>query len=171
MSQSGSYGTSGGGGGDVLYLAGNVGGNVSPDINGLINIIGSGLVSVSGNPATNTLTISFSGTGQAWSTIGASQTLVVNNGYFCTSGGALVLTLPAISSVGNIIEITLDGSASFEIAQNAGQSICVGNQVTTTGVGGSLTTLNQGDAIRLVCSVANNRWNAMPGTMGSFTIV
>ena len=173
MSQGGTFSTGGSGGaGIVEFLSGNTGGMVGPDAMSNINIVGSGLVAISGNAGTNTLTVSFTGAGQAWAVITGSGTLVVDTGYVCVSpGGALVLTLPVTSSVGNVIEITLDGATSFQIAQNAGQSIRVGNQVTTVGVGGSLTTLKQGDSIRLVCSVANNRWNAMPGTMGSFTII
>ncbi len=47
------------GGGDVLFLAGNTGGNVGPTGAGVINVIGDGTtVNVAGNAGTNTLTIS-----------------------------------------------------------------------------------------------------------------
>lgn len=41
----------------VDFLAGNTGGDVGPDTNGLINVVGDGVITVSGDPGTNTLTI------------------------------------------------------------------------------------------------------------------
>jgi hypothetical protein len=116
------------------------------------------------------ITISSTAAGTTWTPIAASQTLAVNNGYICSGGGALILTLPAVSSVGDIIEITLDGSASFSVHQGAGQTIKMGNQVTTAGVGGSLSSSQQGDSLRMVCSVANLRWNIL-SSMGNLTVV
>jgi len=58
MSQAGSIsGSGGGGGGPIDTLTGNTGGAVSP-LAGNINIVGDGLtLTVSGNPATHTLTV------------------------------------------------------------------------------------------------------------------
>ena len=53
--------SSGGPMGDVLELTGNSGGPVGPSGLGNINIVGSGIIDVVGNPGTNTLTISTSG--------------------------------------------------------------------------------------------------------------
>lgn len=51
-----------GGFGDVAFLKGNTGGNVPPDINGVINVIGDGTtITIAGNPGTNTLTASLVG--------------------------------------------------------------------------------------------------------------
>ena len=106
-----------------------------------------------------------------WHTIIASQALVVNEGYICIApGGALSLSLPVVSAVGDIIEVTLDGSTSFTITQGAGQQIRLGNLATTAGVGGSLASSQQGDSIRMVCSVANLKWNIL-SSMGNPTIV
>lgn len=58
MSQIISFGQGGGGGGgDVLTLTGNTGGAVGPT-GGNINVVGTGTISVAGNPGTSTLTIS-----------------------------------------------------------------------------------------------------------------
>lgn len=106
-----------------------------------------------------------------WSSITASQALLVNRGYFCVSpGGALSLSIPATSSEGNIIEIALDGATSFTITQGAGQSIKLGNLTTTAGVGGSLASTQQGDWVRLVCRVANLTWVVL-GVEGNLTVV
>ena len=160
-----------GGLGDVVSLTGKSGGPVFVDTNNNINIVGSGFVTITGVPGTHTLTATVSGTGLlTWQTIGASQTLAVNNGYICTGGVNLALALPAVSAIGDIIEITLDGSTSFQITQAAGQSIKVGSGTTTAGIGGSITSTMQGDSIRLVCSVQNLRWNVL-STVGNFTTV
>jgi hypothetical protein len=59
MSQAGSIGSSGGSGGSgVQTLTGDVGGAVSPDGSDNINIVGGGSITVTGDPGTNTLTIS-----------------------------------------------------------------------------------------------------------------
>jgi hypothetical protein len=111
------------------------------------------------------------GEGEVWSTISASQTLAINNGYICISpGGALSLALPAVSAVGSIIEVTLDGATSFTVTQSAGQSIVIGNDHTTAGVTGSLASTQQGDSLRMVCSVANLRWNVL-SSMGNLTVI
>lgn len=127
--------------------------------------------SITITPGAGTINLSVSGGVAQWSTITASQTLAINHGYICISpGGALALLLPAVSAVGNIIEITLDGATSFTVTQGAGQQIRIGNTATTAGAGGSLASTQQGDSIRMVCSVANLKWNVL-SSMGNPTIV
>lgn len=156
--------------GVVDFLQGNSGGQVGPDGTHTVFLVGAGTISVTGNAGTNTLTISDMDT--SWSSISASQSMASNNGYFCVSpGGALVLTLPATSVQGDVIQIALDGATSFSIHQLAGQQILYGNQQTTLGVGGSLTSTQQGDSLRLICRIPNLRWVVSPGTMGNLTVV
>lgn len=133
-----------------------------------LNVLGAGSITTSG--AGSTVTISVSGSGITWSTISASQTLAVQHGYFCISpGGALSLLLPATSVIGDIIEVTLDGATSFVITQGAGQSIRLGNLSTTAGVGGTLTTTQQGDTVYMVCQTANLKWNVL-SSMGNLLL-
>lgn len=149
-----------------LVIAGNTGSG-SP-VADTFNIIGA--AGTTTNVSGNTLTITGDGLGVTWSVIGASQALAVNNGYVCTTGAALSLSLPATSTRGQVVEITLDGSTSFTVTQAAGQSIRFGNVSTTVGVGGSMVTTAQGDSIRMVCSVANTKWNVL-SSVGNLTIV
>ena len=59
MSQFTIFNAAGGGGGGLLNtLTGNSGGAVGPTVGGTINVVGSGLITATGNPGTNTLTIS-----------------------------------------------------------------------------------------------------------------
>lgn len=135
----------------------------------ILNIVGGPGVTTVGSG--NTITINLSALASAWTRITADQTLGVNKGYFCVSpGGALSLALPAVSVVGDEIEVSLDGATSFTITQGAGQSIKDGNVETTAGVGGSLSSTQQGDTFKIVCSVANLRWNVI-SEIGNLTIV
>lgn len=155
----------------VKTVEGNSGGFVYPSITGNLNILGSGSVTVSGNPSTNTLTISSSALGLTWNNITSSQTLSANNGYFCNSpGGALTLLLPTTSNVGDVVYVTLDGATSWSVTQSAGQQVRFGNQTTTSGAGGSINSTMQGDTIFLVCSVANTRWNEI-SSQGNLSII
>lgn len=106
-----------------------------------------------------------------WSAVSVNTAMAVNHGYIAISpGGALTFSLPAVSAVGDQLALILDGSTSFTITQGAGQTIRLGNAITTAGVGGSMTSTQQGDAVTLVCSVANLKWNVF-SSMGNPTIV
>lgn len=143
---------------------------VAIPIGNVIEIKGAPGSNVSTSASGNTVFINVTGITH-WQTIIASQPLLVNNGYICIApGGALSLSLPAVSAIGDLIEITLDGSTSFTVTQGAGQSIRLGNLATTAGVGGSLASTQQGDSLRMVCSVANLKWNVV-SSMGNPTIV
>lgn len=152
--------------GVVDFITGNTGGAVGPDGANNITLVGAGTITVTGNAGTNTLTIS--DMDSSWSSISASTGMAVNKGYFCVSpGGALVLTLPAVSVQGDVIQIALDGATSWTIAQLAGQSIVCGNVTTTAGVTGSLISTQPGDSVRMICRVANTRW-VVVSSVGSF---
>lgn len=136
---------------------------------GILNIVGGTGITTSG--AGNTVTISSTVAPVAWSVISASQTAVVNNGYFCNAAGTLALALPAASSVGDIIEVSnINTATGTQITQGAGQQIRFGASTTTLGAGGSLTSIALGDALKLVCSVANTTWVAV-SAVGSWTVV
>jgi hypothetical protein len=92
-----------------------------------------------------------------WIPVSTSQTMKTATGYIATSG-TLVLTLPVSSSVGQLLSVSLEGATSWQIAQNAGQQIRMGNTLTTSGTGGSLSSTAQGDTVTLVCSVSSTNW-------------
>jgi len=115
--------------------------------------------------------VSTNGNTVNWQSISANQTLVKNTGYFCISpGGALSLALPstASSTIGDIIEITLDGATSWTITQAASQQIRFGNLQTTSGVGGSLASTAAGDTLRMVYQ-SSGKWNVL-SSVGNLTI-
>ena len=108
-----------------------------------------------------------------WSTVVASSiSMVTNNGYIVNySIGAVTLTLPAVSSVGDELIILGLSASGYSIAQLTGQQVIIAPSTTTLGVGGSLTTTNRYDAITLRCMVANSIWGVSSNPQGTFTIV
>jgi hypothetical protein len=106
-----------------------------------------------------------------WSVITANQNAAVNNGYIANKASNLVLTLPTTAAVGTLIEITgMNTALGWTIAQNVGQQIFFGTSTTTSGTGGSLSSSNIYDAVRLVCNVANTSWIVI-SSIGNITVV
>lgn len=93
----------GGGNPDIETLTGNIGGPVGPDGAFNINVIGTGNILVTGNPATNTLTISEVSTTTI--TFTTDDTNVVS-----PDGAGNVNVLAAISSDFNFAELQTVGS-------------------------------------------------------------
>jgi hypothetical protein len=97
--------------------------------------------------------------------------LVADKKYVANNGATLItFTLPTTAAFGTTIEISGLSSGGWTIAQNSGQSINFGNEVTTTGVGGSLSSSNKNDYIKILCVTANMTWNVI-GSIGNITIV
>lgn len=148
-------------GSDIEVLTGNAGGPVPPNAAHNVNIVGAGGTTVTGNPATNTLTISIAAAGITWTRDAlAAIALGTDEGHIPTNAGLTTYTLPAAAVVGTVIRIVGESAAFWTIAQNAGQSIDVGNVSSTVGVGGSVTATNRYDCIELICRVTNTVWSA-----------
>jgi hypothetical protein len=100
---------------------------------------------------------------------GTTQAAAVNQAYGCNNAGDVTVTLPATAVIGSEVQVSnLQGG--FTVAQNAGQSITVGNLTTTTGTGGSLSSSDLGDNVILKCVVANSGWYAY-AIQGNLTVV
>lgn len=171
MSQVTQFIPGGGPGAIVETLTGNSGGAVGPTGNN-INVVGSGAITVVGNPGTSTLTISDTGGGLPWTVeTGAAVAMANNNGYIANRAGLITFTLPAVSPVGSILRLTnINTALGWTVAQGAGQQIFIGNQSTTAGAGGSLSSAALGDTIEMVCTVANNNFQVI-SMIGNITVV
>lgn len=90
-----------------------------------------------------------------WSVVTGSTSLVTGNGYVSNSASVLPFTLPATAAVGDHYKITGFGAGGWTLGQNAGQTIHLGNNPTTTGTGGSIASQNRYDGIELICVEAN----------------
>jgi hypothetical protein len=101
----------------------------------------------------------------------ASQAMVSNTTYQSHYSGLVTFTLPTTSNLGDRVMVTGFGAGGWTITQGSGQQIIVGNQQSTVGAGGSVSSINQYDGIDLVCAVANTTWQTISGPQGSLTIV
>jgi hypothetical protein len=106
-----------------------------------------------------------------WNTVpGTSQTMAASNGYYTTNVSTTTLTLPTSGcAAGTMMAVIGTGTGLWTIAQNAGQSIQFASQVTTTGTGGSLVASAQGNAVWLLCTVANTTWYVTQ-SIGNITV-
>lgn len=105
-----------------------------------------------------------------WNNVtGTSQAAAVNNGYIANNASLVTVTLPSTASIGNIVKIAGSGAGGWKLAQNSGQLVHFGNQVTTTGTGGSLASVNQYDAVEVICITANTTW-AVISSQGNLTV-
>lgn len=134
---------------------------------------GSGITITEG---AGTITIAASGGGggaggvSAWVDVtGTSQAMSVNTGYRANNASLVTLTLPATAAQFTVIRVAGSGAGGWRIAQNAGQNIQVGNQVSTTGVTGSVSSTNRYDTLELICTVADTTWQALSG-WGNLTV-
>lgn len=95
--------------------------------------------------------------------------LAKNKGYILNNNALTTATLPVAIQAGHRIAIAGAGTGKFLIAQNAGQSIKLGNISSTGGVMGSLASALQYDAIELLCIVDNSVFMVI-NSVGNFVI-
>lgn len=129
----------------------------------------------SGIGNTGWLPISTSGGGVfTWVNVtgGSPVNMSVNMGYVSNDPASnITFNLPTTAAFGTVLRLTNAQSAfNFTIAQAAGQSIQFGNNITTVGIGGSVSSTMNGDSIELVCIVANLKWQVL-STTGNLTFV
>lgn len=151
---------------NIMRLGGGTGSGTGQQnatfISGINGVTSSNPLMVTINSATDQLGVLASGPAFfTWHVIiGASQTMVSNNGYISNYAGTLAYLLPATSAIGDIIEVTSIAAQPWSISLNAGQYIqCV--NVETTPTTGSITSTAIGDSIRMVCTVTDTAWTVL----------
>lgn len=136
----------------------------------ILNVLGGAGITTSGSG--NTITISAIGAAFTWHDVVASpQTLVVENGYVTDLVAGITYVLPATATFGS--EIAIAGKLGlWTITQNANQQILIGNQSSTPGVGGSISSTNVGDCVQLLCITggASTIWRVV-NSIGNITVV
>lgn len=126
---------------------------------------------ISINNTAGGITISSTATGFVWNEVtGTSSSMAVANGYVANNVALVTLTLPATAAFGDVIKVAGKGAGLFKVGQNASQTIHFESSDTTTGTGGSLTSLNQYCALELLCITANTDFEVL-SSVGSFTVV
>jgi hypothetical protein len=144
------------GGSTIDTITGNTGGAVGPDSSDNINLVGTGGVSVAGNPGTNTLTISASGGGITWTDEATSFSAAASNGYFVTGNATAIL--PASPAQGDVCAFNCVAGITLTIRANTGQFIAA--STATSSSGGTCINTAKGDAITLFYRAASSTWQA-----------
>ncbi len=109
--------------------------------------------------------------GMMWEQVtGTSQAITVNRAYVPFNVALTTFTLPSTAVFGDQFMIEGYGSGGWTIAQNSGQSIIMGTNTSTVGVGGSVSSTMQNDNVLIVCIVANTIFKAVNWT-GNLTVV
>jgi hypothetical protein len=101
----------------------------------------------------------------------ASAAMVTNNAYQANNSSLVTLTLPTTSTFGDALWVSGYGAGGWAIVQGTGQQIIIGDESTTVGVGGSLSSTNQYDGIELYCVVPNLIWKNISGPQGVLTYI
>ncbi len=101
------------------------------------------------------------GSSFSWNIVTTDTPMIKNNGYITNSASPITLNLPTSASVGDIIEVCGENTGGWIISQASGQQIVIGNQVSTLGVLGSLSSTMSTDCVRLVCTVTNNTFEVL----------
>lgn len=105
-----------------------------------------------------------------WQEVAVNTNMDTNNGYITNAAGSIDLALPTTASVGDRVRITRKGAGDFVVVQAAGQSIRFGSSITTTGATGSITSLNVGDSLEILCITENTGWQVLSSIGAGFTI-
>jgi len=103
---------------------------------------------------------------------GLTQQMIINGVYIPNNAALVTMTLPAVASVGQIVQVVGFGAGGWIIAQNALQTIHGngGTGSTTIGVTGSLASTGRYNSVELMNVVANTDWVVM-NQSGTLTAV
>jgi hypothetical protein len=144
---------------------------VEPDVNGNVNILGGTGCETSGQGPGSTVTINVNAAGLTWEVVtDATKTIEIGKGYFANAAGGVTFTLPATAAIGDAFAVSAMNADGFTIAQLAGQNIRIGNNVSTTGVAGSVVSTLIGDGLMAVCAVADTSFQAALPPQGNLTV-
>jgi len=161
MSQAGRY-TSGSGAAPVETLTGNTGGAVPPT-GGNINVVGTGVVSVAGNPGTSTLTISVDDT--------VATTYDTDSGTATPAGNILDIFGSAgitTSGAGNVVTISTDGSFATTYDTDSGTATPAAGILDIVGAS-NITTSGVGNTVNISVAGTTNHCVQVGNASGSLT--
>lgn len=138
---------------DIQTITGDEGGPVDPDFNGNVNIIGGTGITTSGD--ISTLTINAAASPHLIWEVNTTSPIntEVEKAYIANGAGVITYNLPALAVLGDEFAFYDLGGNGFIIQGQEGQTIRLGNQVTSSG--GIVTSSAIGDVIWIVCAIEN----------------
>src|SRR3990167_3073553 len=137
MSQAGRYNVIVAGSGNVNTITGELGGSVTGDAAGNVNLVGSGDLVVTGTPGTNTLTISFAAGSNAITQLGTDAGTAQP-----VAGLVDIVTADALldsSAAGNTVTLTTGATVPNSFATDGGAATPAAHVLTIAG-GDNITT-------------------------------
>jgi len=141
--------------GDIQTILGDGGSPVTPDAEGNVDIIGGLGVTTSGSGSS--LTINASLPSLHWLEDTTTPINVsISEAHISNAPSQIVYNLPAVAGIGDGFAFFDLGGNGFSITANTGQTIRVGNQVTTAA--GTVTSTAIGDIIWIVCGIADTEF-------------
>lgn len=132
----------------ILTITGDVGGAVGADGANNINLLSGGNITVTGNPGTNTLTISLDVTVASTYTadVGSAMPAANNINIFGTNG-------ISTSAAGSTVTVTAGGTIPTTFTEDAGSATPAANNLNIVG-GSGITTAGAGDTVTITADAA-----------------
>lgn len=94
-----------------------------------------------------------------WYSINSDQTLAIGKNYLIKSGGLVRGTLPTTAPVGSKIRVAGAGDGPWEIRHANGCKVILNSvKQTTATVSGAVQSIDNYDAVELMCITANTDW-------------
>jgi len=104
-------------------------------------------------PLTGTIVVVFP---SDYATLTTLETRTIYIPTISDAEGPFPFILPTTPNVGDIYQIKGYGNVGWQVSQNAGQTMIVGNQQTTVGTGGSIESTFDTDSIVIYCVTTTN---------------
>lgn len=101
---------------------------------------------------------------------GTTQAMAADTIYIANNASLVTFTLPATFAVGALFGVIGFGAGGWKISQNSGQIIHIGNEATTTGTAGYVSSTNQFDSLTLVSASTNSALVTAWGPQGNITV-
>lgn len=139
-----------------------IGSTVAPNIRVATLTAGAGISITNG---AGSITVTNTSAGGTWLDT-AGGALAANTGYFVTAAAAV--TLPLTPAQGTIVEI-VDQVGGGVVVTAAGANIIQVQNVASS-AGGTSTSTQKGDALRLVFRTADLTWYCAPGAGGNWIL-
>ena len=152
--------------GSLLTLTGNTGGPISPLV-GNINVVGAGDITITGNPGTNTLTVTNSGTAaDSFHTQSGANAIPIAGVINIVGTGVISTSSPG---VGNTVTIAASGAVASSFPTNSGTAVPSSGVLNVLGTTNQITTSGSGNTVTAAFTPSIIVANNITSTVGNIT--